>query len=179
MLTKRSSLIEIRNELGDSSKQYAVLLIGLPLSGKDTFLKELNFKNWLTISRDSIVLEESNGLPYNEAYRVVDSKKIDKIFNKKLLLASVEKQSVFINITHLSKKRRAKTIRYFYASHKIIGILFPSFSIEQYRIRNMQRNNEQSKYISEKVYLDLQNVFEDITEEEGIEIFYYYSGNGG
>jgi predicted kinase len=158
---------DIQNVLDEIKGPYVVLLIGLPLSGKDTFLKQLKMTNPLIVSRDAIILNQADNLSYNEAYRKIPSKLVDKIFYKQLRLAAENKQSVFINITHLTIKKRARSIQYFKNTHTIIGIQFPLISEQEFQIRNNKRVSEESKFISEKVFHELVSLYEPPTIIEG------------
>ena len=106
---------DIQTLLKEIKEPYVVLLIGLPLSGKDTFLKSLDIDNELIVSRDALIIQEANGLDYNVAYRQIPSKKIDKLFYQQIRLRAENKQSVFINITHLTKIFQTNTPNYWYS----------------------------------------------------------------
>jgi len=161
------------NELFNNKRfNYAVLLIGLPLSGKDTFLSQLEIVELNIISRDSIILEQAKSLDYNEAYRNTPSKLVDKLFYKQIREAAENKENAFINITHLTKKKRARTIQYFIKTHKIIGIQFPLIDLEEFRKRNQQRFMLDSKFIYEKVFLELNNLFEEPSLDEGYDFLF-------
>lgn len=168
---------DIQTLLKEIKEPYVVLLIGLPLSGKDTFLKSLDIDNELIVSRDALIIQEANGLDYNLAYRQIPSKKIDKLFYQQIRLRAENKQTVFINITHLTKKKRARSIQYFKPTHKIIGIQFPVLSIDEFRSRNKIRSENESKYISEKVYLELSELYEQPSVEEGYDILILVENN--
>lgn len=161
---------DIQKILEEIKRPYIVLLIGLPLSGKDTFLKLLNIDHSSIVSRDAIILEQAQNLSYNEAYRQVSSKLVDKLFYKKLRESAENQASVFINITHLTKKKRAKSIFHFKSTHTIVGIQFPQLSLEEFRKRNQNRLQNEAKFIAEKVYLELIDIYEHPTQEEGFDL---------
>ncbi len=160
-------LNQIKELMSQDKFPCAVLLIGLPLSGKDTFLKSLAIDNEFIVSRDTIMLQEANGLDYNTAYRQIPSKIVDKLFYKQLRLCAENNQTVFINITHLTKKKRARSIQYFKNTHTIIGIQFPLISEQEFQIRNNKRVAEESKFISDKVFHELVSLYEPPTLIEG------------
>ena len=50
---------DIQNYLKGLDTPFVLLLVGPPLSGKDTFIRNLNLSGVEVISRDEIVLESS------------------------------------------------------------------------------------------------------------------------
>ena len=161
---------DIQLLLKETKEPYVVLLIGLPLAGKDTLLKFLEIDKSSIISRDAIILEQAKDLTYNEAYRQIPSKLVDKLFYSQLRNSAANLQSIFINITHLTKKKRIKSIFHFKSTHKIIGLQFPKLTLEEFRKRNENRSKNESKFISEKVYLELTELYEQPSIEEGYDI---------
>lgn len=165
--------LEELNLLLNKKTPVVVLLVGLPLSGKDTFLKKIKVDKNKVISRDEIILSINEGMTYNDAYYNTSSKVIDKIFYQKIREAAEVKSNVFINITHLTIKKRAKTIRIFKNSHLIIGIVFPKLTLDDFILRNKKRNLEEQKFISEKVFNNLQEIYEHPVKEEGFDFLFY------
>ena len=68
-----------------------MLLIGTPLSGKSTFIRE-NYPNTIVISRDELVMEVFGSNDYNKAFKEVNHKEVDKILDLKLKEAKSKKQ---------------------------------------------------------------------------------------
>jgi len=66
---------------------FVIILIGPPLSGKTTWVRE-NFPNTLVVSRDEILMDVYGSRNYTEAYRGVDNKEVDKVLNKALVDAN-------------------------------------------------------------------------------------------
>ena len=56
------------------------ILIGVPMSGKSTWVRE-NHPDTKVISRDDIVLEVHQSNDYNRAFKEVNHKEVDKILN--------------------------------------------------------------------------------------------------
>ena len=60
-----------------------IVMVGTPLSGKSTYVKN-NYPHYKLISRDDIVMELGNSDNYNDAWLNVDQKLVDKIYNERL-----------------------------------------------------------------------------------------------
>ena len=57
---------------------FVIILIGPPLSGKSTWIRE-NFPTTEVISRDETVMEVYGSRNYTEAFKSVDQKEVDKV----------------------------------------------------------------------------------------------------
>ena len=137
------------NQLKD--KKFLILLIGHPLVGKSTFIKnKLNNLDFNLISRDNIILELSSTKEYNKAWDEVNHKEVDRILNKRIDNSILNNESVVIDMTNLTKKRRKGFINRFNDYYKV-GILFDILSSDEIKSRNEKRNNEESKYINESI----------------------------
>ena len=89
------------------NKKFLILLIGHPLVGKSTFIKnKLNNLDFNLISRDNIILELSSTKEYNKAWDEVNHKEVDHILNKRIDNSILNNESVVIDMTNLTKKRR-------------------------------------------------------------------------
>ena len=91
---------------------YVLLLVGLPLSGKSTWIKR-NYPDTKVISRDDLVLEVYGSDNYSEAFKNVDQKEVDRLLDLRLKDANLNKDNVIVDMTNLSPKRRKQTLRYF------------------------------------------------------------------
>ena len=74
---------------------FVILLIGTPLSGKSTWIKN-NYPHILTICRDEIILQNSKFKDYDSAFEEVNQKEIDKILEGKILEASNNNKNVIL-----------------------------------------------------------------------------------
>lgn len=100
------------------SKKHLLILIGLPGSGKSTFVRDLN--GYFVLSRDSIIEEiaEREGLAYTEAYGLINStpslkEEVEKKFSQ-MVKEAKKFDKVVVDMTNLTKKRR----RFFIHSFK-------------------------------------------------------------
>ena len=82
-----------------------MLLIGTPLSGKSTFIRE-NYPNTIVISRDELVMELFGSNDYNKAFKEVNHKEVDKLLDLKLKEANLGDSDVIIDMTNMVSKRR-------------------------------------------------------------------------
>lgn len=163
------TLYDIQTYLLNTKSPFCVILVGPPLSGKDTFLSKLQIDNLEIISRDSIVLDLCPNMTYNEAFSSVNQKLVDKTLKDKVKQASSENKNVIINLTNLRKKSRRSFLLKFGAEYKKIAIIFPILSMDEYVIRNSSRTESESKTISIKVIKDMIDGYEPIDELENFD----------
>ena len=155
------------NQLKD--KKFLILLIGHPLVGKSTFIKnKLNNLDFNLISRDNIILELSSTKKYNSAWDEVNHKDVDRILNERIDNSIINNESVVIDMTNLTKKRRKGFINRFNDYYKV-GILFDILSSDEIKSRNEKRNNEESKYIGESIIQNMISSYQTPTKEEGFD----------
>ena len=62
---------------------FVILLVGPPLSGKTTWINN-NFPDTYVISRDEIVMEVFGSRNYNDAFRNVNQKDVDKVLRQRI-----------------------------------------------------------------------------------------------
>ena len=158
---------EIELFLTNCPKPFVIILVGIPLSGKDTFLRSLNNLDYIEISRDKILLEIAKTDDYRKAYSLVDSKIIDKELNRQLAEYSSFNKNIVANMTHLKAKRRMSTLTRFNNNYYKIAIVFPIITKDDFLLRNDKRNQEEKKFISIKLYDEMVNLFELVNEDEG------------
>ena len=151
------------------NKKFLILLIGHPIVGKSTFIKnKLNNLDFNLISRDNIILELSSTKEYNKAWDEVNHKEVDRILNKRIDNSILNNESVVIDMTNLTKKRRKGFINRFNDYYKV-GILFDILSSDEIKSRNEKRNNEESKYINESIINTMISSYQTPTKEEGFD----------
>lgn len=160
---------DIQDFLQKNKSPFCVILVGPPLSGKDTFLSNLCLSNVEIISRDSIILELCPGMSYNDAWNNVDQKLVDKILKNRIRQASTEFKNVIINLTNLRRKGRRSFLLKFGAEYKKIAVIFPILTIEEYQKRNSNRTELEGKTISMKVIQDMIDGYEAIDETENFD----------
>lgn len=149
---------------------YVLVLIGPPLSGKDHFIRQ-NFsdKDVVMISRDQILLDVYGSDNYDEAFKNVDQKKVDVELANQLRQASVDKKNVIINMTNMTSKRRSHNLSYFSNDYLKVAVIFPILEWDEYRRRNLKRQQEEKKSIPEQVIKNMISSYQPIREEEGFD----------
>jgi len=157
----------LKHILKNCPQPYILMLIGPPLSGKDTVLKELNL-DAVMISRDQILLDVSETDDYNLAFNTVNQKEVDKRLNSLLIDTGKSDKNAIINMTHMVRKRRMYNLNFF-PNHTKIAIVFPILSDEEYKRRNEKRLIEEKKSIPDHVIKRMISQFQDIRHEEGFD----------
>lgn len=145
---------------------FVMLLVGPTLSGKSTWLKT-NYPNVKVISRDEIVMEVAGTTDYNKAFEQVDQKLVDRVLAERLAEANSTKTSTIVDMTNMTVKRRAQTLRYFSDDFYKISVVFPILSSEEYERRNILRNSQENKWIPPHVIQSMIDSYQAPTQEEG------------
>ena len=151
-------------------KPKVILLIGPPLSGKDTYLKSKDFSDFTMISRDDILMSLHDTNDYSEAFHKVDHKLVDRLLNQKIQDCIDNKKNVIINMTNLTKRGRNRHLSKFPNSdYEKIAVVFPKLDIAEYINRNLKRKNEENKFIPLNVIESMISNWEDVTSDEGFD----------
>jgi len=153
-----------------NNKKVLVLLVGHPLSGKSTFLKQNNIPNDVIISRDNIILDMANTHNYNDAWNVVDQKEVDtrlrNVINE--LSQSSTTSLVVIDMTNLTVKGRKRILNKFGNDFYKIAIIFPILSLDEIIDRNNKRMLQENKHIPIEVIKNMKNIYEIPTLNENL-----------
>jgi len=151
-------------------KSKVILLVGPPLSGKDTYLRSQDYSDFTMISRDDILMSLHNTNDYSEAFGQVDQKEVDRLLNQKIQDCIDGKKNVIINMTNLTKRGRNRHLSKFPNSdYEKIAIVFPKLDITEYINRNLKRKNEENKFIPLNVIQSMIDNWEDVTSDEGFD----------
>ena len=145
---------------------FVMLLVGPTLSGKSTWIRN-NYPTINVISRDEIVMEVAGTRDYNKAFETVDQKLVDRVLAERLTGANLTKTSTIVDMTNMTVKRRAQTLRYFDDSFYKIAVIFPILSDEQYQMRNIDRNSKENKWIPPSVIKSMIDSYQEPTSDEG------------
>jgi predicted kinase len=151
-------------------KSKVILLVGPPLSGKDSHLRSQDYSDFTTISRDDILMSLHDTDDYSEAFHKVDQKEVDRLLNQKIQDCIDRKKNVIINMTNLTKRGRNRHLSKFPNSdYEKIAIVFPKLDITEYINRNLKRKNEENKFIPLNVIQSMIDNWEDVTSDEGFD----------
>ena len=156
------------NKFNNLKEPYVLILVGPPLVGKSTFVRE-NFSNddIVLISRDEIVLDLANTDDYNKAFNTVDQKKVNIELDLRLKEASSDGRNVIVDMTNLTSKRRKSNLNYFDDSYTKIAVIFPMLSEDEIKERNRKRVIEENKNIPESVIKNMISSYQSISPSEG------------
>ena len=147
---------------------FVIILVGAPLSGKTTFIRE-KFTDVNTISRDEILMEVYGSRNYSEAFQKVNQKRVDQVLDSRLKEANISKQNVIIDMTHMSSKRRKKNLEYFSDAFYKLCIIFPILSDDEYKRRNSKRIEEENKDLPMHVIKNMISSYQPIKNDEGFD----------
>jgi predicted kinase len=145
---------------------FVIILIGPPLSGKSTWIRE-NFPTTEVISRDETVMEVYGSRNYTEAFNNVDQKEVDRVLTQKFLDANLVKKNVIVDMTHMASKRRKQNLNYFSDDYYKLGVIFPILSDDEYVRRNQKRIEEENKDLPMKIVKSMISSYQPITPDEG------------
>lgn len=145
---------------------FVIILIGPPLSGKTTWIRE-NFPTTEVISRDEIVMEVYGSRNYTEAFNNVDQKEVDRVLTQKFLDANKEKRNVIVDMTHMVSKRRKQNLNYFTDDYYKLAVIFPILSEAEYERRNQKRIEEENKDLPMRIVKSMISSYQPITTDEG------------
>lgn len=151
---------------------FVLLMVGPPLVGKSTAIKEWlkNFDgNVNIISRDSIVLEQYGSNDYSAAFNSVNQKQVDKILVSRIEDANMNRDNVIIDMTNLTPKRRTYNLSFFNDDYYKVAIVFPFLDWNEFLSRNQKRKVEENKFIPEYVIKNMMNSFTPIKDFEGFD----------
>lgn len=151
------------------------IMCGLPASGKstwvDNFTKDKNLVQ--IISRDEVIQDLKPNLPYNIAWKEVDQKKVDRLLQQRFNYNKTKNfkhiDYYVVDMTHMSKKSRKRSLSHFGPEYKKICHVFLT-DLPTINLRNSQRC---SKVIEKHVYEKMIKSFYPPTYEEFDEIIYH------
>ena len=149
-------------------KSKVILLVGPPLSGKDTYLKTQDYSDYVIISRDDILMSLHDTDDYSSAFNSVNQKEVDKILNQKIQDSISEKRNIIINMTNLTKKSRNRHLCKFpNIDYEKIAIVFQKLNLCDYINRNEKRKLEENKFIPVNVIQSMIENWQEVTQDEG------------
>ncbi len=114
----------------DKFTPQAIMLIGMPGSGKSTYIDELKAQNpdrdYVVLSTDDILerLGDEKGWDYNQAFKNIPFKKVQAIFNTNFQQAVKDKKDIILDQTNLTVKSRAKKLNKLPEEYRKIAIVF-------------------------------------------------------
>ncbi|MEM3420607.1 MAG: ATP-binding protein [Nitrososphaerota archaeon] len=147
----------------DDSTNVVHILVGVPNSGKDTFLRSKGIGKSIIVSRDDILMdygtEKYGDLIYSELWDILtkeDQEKINNLlWNKFTTLVRKQEKEIYVNLTNVSFSTRKKWITL--AENYGYRIKFHTFltDLDIVLRRNKKRFEEEGKNIPNVVLLDM------------------------
>ena len=160
---------KIRSEILKFPTPYILLLVGPPLTGKSTFVKNLSLSNINIICRDAIVLEQYGSDDYSAAFNSVNQKEVDRVLISRIETTNAKGQNVIIDMTNLTTKRRTYNLSFFDDSYYKVAIVFPMLTAQEFKARNEKRSIEEKKFIPGHVISNMIDSFQPIKDKEGFD----------
>lgn len=147
-LVKRVDVEKVELE----KKPEAIILIGLPLSGKSTYVKKIN--GYKVLSRDKKIMEVANSTNYNKAYKLADRKLVNTQFQEEIQSSIKSQENLVFDLTNMSRKRRKKLCNNLKQNKYKTTARVLLVDLEETEKRNKIRSKKENKSISKKVIED-------------------------
>ena len=145
------------------------ILVGLPASGKSTYVKKYleSYPDVIIASSDDVIQEyaDANGMNYTEAWNAYKDD-ADKIFKENLQNAIDEKKTVIVDRTNLTAKARRRLLANVPKTYNKYAVVF-SVPDEELNIRLVRRAEETGKHIPAYALENMRDIYEPPSEEEG------------
>lgn len=160
-------ILKLKQTINSLPQPYILVLVGPPLSGKDTVLNQLDLQDVEVISRDQVLLDVYGSDDYNKAFQNVDQKEVDRELINKIKESYLNKSNTIINMTNMTRKRRVYNLSFFPKDYYKVAIIFPRYSEIEYERRNNKRRSEENKFIPPHVLQNMISSFQEVTKAEG------------
>lgn len=151
---------------------YILVLIGPPLVGKSTWIRENFISKGIdvnVISRDQLVMDLYGSDDYNKAFKEVNQKEVNAMLERSFVEASQNGDNVIVDMTNLTSKRRKSTLNYFGDEYQKVAVIFPPVDWEEIKRRNEKREREEQKTIPEHVIKNMLSSYQPVKDEEGFD----------
>ena len=155
----------------------AIFLVGLPASGKSTFVKTyLNaFPGTVVISTDDYFQKyaDENNMTYQEAFKKVDFKNAEDWMLDNFYKAIRNGDRIIIDRTNLSPKSRGRFLELIPKFYECQAVVFnPPEEVR--KAQSDKRYKETGKIVSSRIVDSMRNVFSIPTKSEGfVDVLFY------
>lgn len=150
------------------------ILVGVPGSGKSTWLKQRDNENIHVVSTDDIIedIADTYELTYNEAFKEL-IRFADMVMVKDMIFFAENGYELYIDRTNMSVKSRAQFIN----KLKKYGYTFDAVVFETPENGEWERrlNSRPGKNIPAEALERMQNMYQVPTKEEGFETITFIS----
>ena len=147
-------------------QKYFYMMVGIPGSGKSTYIKnELNSNNFSIVSSDDYIQKKADveGITYNEAFPKY-VKEASKNLDVSLYDAVAASKDIIWDQTNLFSSKRIEKLKKLPSYYKKIAVVFPIPEDLEKRL-----NSRPGKNIPDKILKSMINNFEDPTLSEGFD----------
>lgn len=143
-----------------------IMLCGMPTSGKSTYSKVYQYRDYVRVSSDDILDEiaKQEGRSYNQIFKK-NIKLAIGAMNRILQKAIKDNRNILWDQTNLTAKQRIEKLRLVPSSYKKVAIWF-FIPLKEAMIRNTQR---EGKIIPPEVLIRMSQEFEIPTLKEGFD----------
>ena len=159
------------NEVASTNTPEIIILVGLPGSGKSTYIKQLKSKkNYVVVSTDDIFdrFAADAGINYNQAFKILPYKEAEREMFDSLRAAVTQKKSIIVDQTNTTIKSRARKLGAVTKGYKKIAVVF-SVDEKELQRRLDQREKEIGKSIPKDVIQSMKTSFQPPSKAEGFD----------
>lgn len=168
MATDITQLVNQLKEL----QPFTAILIGVPGSGKSTFIRELAKHMPIVIAStddmiDALALKE--GVNYGDAFKLINWKQANRDLANMIGEANMKKQNVVIDRTNMTKKGRATMMAHAEVGAEDTNFIAINFDVADDEVRRRLRKREQEtgKHIPGMVMASMYKNYQAPTKAEG------------
>lgn len=155
------------NYINEDKQKEIILLIGLPASGKSTYISKMKGK-YTIVSNDLYVEKIANKLKitYEEAFKKINKDDVLGNTRKEFDKAISKNQNVIVDNTNMNVKERSYFMKSTSEEYKRIAIIF-KISDAELRKRLDKRGKDTGKVIPYEVIKAMKARYEPPTKKEG------------
>lgn len=107
----------------DKKSPHVIFTIGIPYSGKTTFIENCLNDDYTIISRDKLITNIYPHIPYHESFQKVNHEEIDIQLQKNLVETVRNRKDFVVDMTNLSRKSRRRKLSYIPNKYKKTAIV--------------------------------------------------------
>ena len=168
------ALEQLKEKPVKMSEKTCTLLVGPPLSGKSTWIRNNPNPENVVISRDDLIMEFGGDLNYSANWASADQDAIDKELLARKKAAVTSGKSIIMDLTHCSPRSRRQSFGQLPSSYKRNLIVFFS-PLSLLLERNERRGNDENKFLKEEIIYRFVQGFTSPLLNEADEIKYVFN----
>lgn len=168
----KMNLMDIRPIPRKEDSPIMTMLIGVPNSGKSTYLTK-HHSNDSLVSRDQTLMDLHPDMSYNDAFANQDSKLVDRLVREKYTSYIRSNDDIVHDMTNMTRKSRRKFLTQLPPTYYKRGIVFMT-DFNEILERNENRSKSEGKHIPEHVIINMCKSFQVPLRSEFDEIHYIF-----